>query len=810
MRLNHKRRCGLVIGAAVLSAMALNTAVSAAEYKKPMTGWEKSMYEIPDGAAQNSTGIEITDGDAWAGRGAVHLWSGGTKGSGYISRAATVISGLEAGKTYRLTGMIKSSKIGWGYGALTLGDVNKQTNIAKGLTAGEWGSFSAEFEYKADDSNELRIQLWNSGEIWLDNLSLKEVTDSGDSKELLSNGSFENDYITVYTVPPVIKDDDENIIVGATEEMEYSVNGGESWTAFDKENMPDLSGDKTVLIRYAEDPDKETNVLRLNFTRNKAANGDFTLSEFAVVKNSLNVSGNLKGAKAENVNLLLVRDGSSKRDIKNILAVSSYTTDSDGNFEFTLPLADKRQNVKNDGSYTLYLKSDNTEIHNLGSVYFASSDSRAEAVEMLKSGEVGKYFEEDSEYYKVFGAIGFALGDYAKLGANKTVAIRIFEKSVSELSDSLNEDNACEAFAKAVVLAATGSGDEKYVAELLKKYGDLFDFKYGDDVTLEKVTGDDNAMSFVSAYLAVNRAETDADAKRLFNEAYALYLVNNSTYGVIGDQIKAQKDYLNLSGYYYDRYISLLQSGSESAVSISKYIVEQSAASPFTSAAKLSAAIESGVKIYAPEESSGGGSSGGGGGGGVSGGGVSAPVAVPTVKDVEYFDDLADCVWARDAVNTLFEKGIVSGRGNGVFAPQDKVTRQEFVKMIVDLTGSYDAQAQCDFKDVDANAWYHKYVASAVKSGLIYGVSDEEFGTDSLITREQMAVIADRIFNKKSDAEAEAYADENDISAYARESVYNVRGLGIIGGYEDNTFRPQKSATRAEAAVICFNILKKR
>lgn len=808
MRSNHKRRCSLIIGAAVLSTMAFNTAVSAATYQKSITGWENSMYEIPDGAAQSSAGIEIIESGAWAGSGAVHLWSGGTKGSGYISRMATVISGLEAGKTYRLTGMIKTTKVTWGYGALTLGDVNKSTNIANGLTAGEWGSFSVDFEYKSGESKELRIQLWNSGDIWLDNLSLKEVTDTGVGAELLSNGDFEKDFITVYTVPQVIKDDDENIIVGATEEMEYSLNGGESWTAFDKDNMPDLSGNKTVLIRYAEDPDKKINTLRLSFTTNKAANGDFTLSELAVEKNSLNISGSLKGAKADNVNILLVREGSSKRSLDDILVAGSFTTDANGDFKFTSPLADKRNGMKNDGNYTLYLKSDDTEIHSLGSVYFASSDSRTEAVEMLKSGDVGKYFEEDNEYYKVFDAIGFALDDYAKLGANKTTAISIFESKVGELSEGLNEDNACEAFAKAVVLAATGSGDEKLVSELLKKYGSLFDFKYGDDVTLDKVMGDEGTMGFISAYLAANRAGTEADARKLFNEAYALYLVNNSTYGVIGSQIKAQKDYLSLSGYYYDRYMSLLQSGSDAAVSISKYLVEQCAASPFKSAARLSEAIENGVKIYAPEES--GGSSGGGGGGGFSGGGASAPVAVPTVKDVEYFDDLADCVWAREAVNTLFEKGIVSGRGSGVFAPQDNVTRQEFVKMIVDLTGSYSETAQCEFDDVDKNAWYYKYVASAVSSGLIYGVSDEEFGTDMLITREQMAVIADRIFNKKSDTEAEAYADDNDISAYARESVYNVKALGIIGGYEDNTFRPQKSATRAEAAVICFNILKKR
>ena len=258
------------------------------------------------------------------------------------------------------------------------------------------------------------------------------------------------------------------------------------------------------------------------------------------------------------------------------------------------------------------------------------------------------------------------------------------------------------------------------------------------------------------------------------------------------------------------------------AVTISKYIVSKCAKEPFKDSSKLLRAISEGVE-KSKESTGSGGSSGGGSGGGSGGSGGSRSssgspstgagsyVAVkPSASQVDYFDDLDGYTWAKDAVNKLFEKGIISGRGSRVFAPQEKVTRQEFVKMIVCLTDSYDETAECDFEDTDKNSWYYRYVASAVKKGLIFGISDTEFGTDALITREQIAVIANRILNEKSDEDQVIYTDDSEIAEYAKEAVYNIKKLGIMSGYGDGTFGPKNPATRAEAAVICLNLLNKR
>jgi len=800
---------------AVLSAvLACNTVSFASTHLISLTGWELSSYEIPYGAEADGTGVEIIDSEekAYDGRGALHIWSGGTKAKGYIPCAATNVEALEAEKTYCFKGMIKTSQTTYGRPALTVGSMDVSTSLASGLTANQWCEFSKNFVFSGS-SKELKIQMWNTGDVYLDNISLKEVIGTDFGEELLQNTDFEKDYERVYKTPTAIKDDYENIIVGANAEMEYSVNGGTTWVQYDEKNIPHFSGDVTVFIRYSEDPNKDANILKLNFCDNEIVSGNFSISDFEIVKNEFAVKGAFKGAKNTNVNVMLVREGKSRRSLEDIILISSFETADDGTFSFTAPVADIRGANKNDGWYTMYLKAADSGISEFNKVYFASSDSRKSAVELIKAGSTSAYFESDNANYNIFKALGFALSEYEKQGVDKAKAIQIFENQAAALGDALNEDNASAEFAKAVFLSSTGKKNATTVYEILHKYGSEFPIKYGDSMTLADVLGDNDVMVWVSGYFAAKPAQTMAQAEKLFDEAYALYLINNSTYGKMAEVVEAQSGYLNLSGANYAEYMSLYHSGNTREITISKYIVSKSAKAPFAEASELMQAISEGVANSKGSSVGGGGGAGGGGGGGSisPSAGISSSSAVkPVISSVEYFDDLGSYSWAKDAVNTLFEKGIISGKGSRVFAPQDKVTRQEFVKMMVVLTDSYDETAECEFEDVDKNAWYYRYVASAVKKGLIFGISDTDFGTGECITREQIAVIADRILNKQGDGAQTVYADDDQVGEYAKEAVYNVRKLGIMSGYEDGTFGPQKSATRAEAAVICLNVLNKR
>ena len=175
-----------------------------------------------------------------------------------------------------------------------------------------------------------------------------------------------------------------------------------------------------------------------------------------------------------------------------------------------------------------------------------------------------------------------------------------------------------------------------------------------------------------------------------------------------------------------------------------------------------------------------------------------------------FFDDMQNHAWAADAVSYLYERGIVNGMGDGKFAPDENVTRIQFIKMICTSAAVVDKTAEADFGDVSQNHWGYIYASSAKKAGFT-DIYDEAFlGADTDITREDMAYMAFkaiRLFDKKEiNSSTEVFSDDAKISEYAKEAVYYLKEKGIINGKGNNFFEPKGFATRAEAAKIIYNV----
>jgi len=130
--------------------------------------------------------------------------------------------------------------------------------------------------------------------------------------------------------------------------------------------------------------------------------------------------------------------------------------------------------------------------------------------------------------------------------------------------------------------------------------------------------------------------------------------------------------------------------------------------------------------------------------------------------------------------------------------------------MLVLMADVYDENAECDLSDLDKNAWYYKYVASAVQAGIVLGHDDGTFGVGEYITRQDMTVMLDRCLGDLL-AEAdmsELFADDAAIAEYAKDAVYSVKGAGIVNGVGANNFDPTGTATRAMAAKVICEALK--
>ena len=182
-------------------------------------------------------------------------------------------------------------------------------------------------------------------------------------------------------------------------------------------------------------------------------------------------------------------------------------------------------------------------------------------------------------------------------------------------------------------------------------------------------------------------------------------------------------------------------------------------------------------------------------------------------NDVTYdtnFSDLGDAAWAESSVKYLASKGVVSGKGDGKFYPNDTVTREEFVKIIVEAFKIYSNTATVEFEDVDSGRWSYGYIASAYRAGIIAGNSDTTFNPAGEMTRQDMAVIMYRVANlvglSLNSADV-TFADGADIADYAKEAVGVLCSAGIINGTGDNCFSPLETVTRAQAAKIAYELM---
>ncbi|MBQ4518782.1 MAG: S-layer homology domain-containing protein [Clostridia bacterium] len=215
--------------------------------------------------------------------------------------------------------------------------------------------------------------------------------------------------------------------------------------------------------------------------------------------------------------------------------------------------------------------------------------------------------------------------------------------------------------------------------------------------------------------------------------------------------------------------------------------------------------------------------------GGYSGGGssysASAGLSVPNVgmnnseipadyQTIGTFTDLDSVTWAAEGINYLFSKGIVSGKANRVFAPNDLITREEFVKLLVMAFELEETSEAISFGDVNEDAWYYTYIKAACHAGVVSGYDDGIFGVGQTITREDMAVMVCRVVDYKGKTlealnEQTAFIDAKEISDYALESVTRMQKAGIINGTGEGMFSPDLGATRAMAAKVVYELMQK-
>ncbi len=174
--------------------------------------------------------------------------------------------------------------------------------------------------------------------------------------------------------------------------------------------------------------------------------------------------------------------------------------------------------------------------------------------------------------------------------------------------------------------------------------------------------------------------------------------------------------------------------------------------------------------------------------------------------------------WAKEDIELLASKLLISGKSETAYAPKRNVTRAEFATLLVRALGLEEGSLnKGQYKDVDPDAWYAGCVAAAAQEKIITGYSGDLFKPNNNITREEMTVMIARaaiVAGKKttlSDSEqAELltpFKDNADLSPWANHDVALAIKAGIIKGMADQNFSPDAYADRAQSAAILKRFL---
>ncbi|MCL2838506.1 MAG: S-layer homology domain-containing protein [Oscillospiraceae bacterium] len=175
------------------------------------------------------------------------------------------------------------------------------------------------------------------------------------------------------------------------------------------------------------------------------------------------------------------------------------------------------------------------------------------------------------------------------------------------------------------------------------------------------------------------------------------------------------------------------------------------------------------------------------------------------------FVDVNENDWFYWYVAYAFDNGLLNGVSATEFAPNAASTRAMFVTVLWRMTGSPSAGAS-DFVDVASGTWYSTAVAWAAANDIVSGVGDGLFAPTAEMTREQMATLLYRYQQFSGQIPPDLvmgreFADWDYISDWAKSSVNVLTIQDILRGDEAGNFNPRRAVTRAEIAAVLYRFL---
>ena len=177
------------------------------------------------------------------------------------------------------------------------------------------------------------------------------------------------------------------------------------------------------------------------------------------------------------------------------------------------------------------------------------------------------------------------------------------------------------------------------------------------------------------------------------------------------------------------------------------------------------------------------------------------------------FTDVKESDWFYKGVAYVVDKGIMSGVSENQFDPSGKLTRAMLVQMLYNMESRPACDAENAFMDVPVGQWYTDAVIWANDAKIVSGMGEGLFAPNMEITREQMVAMLYnyakyRGYDVTASADLSAFADTASVSAWAQPAMQWAVAEGYISGMGDSQLAPQGTATRAEIASVIMRFME--
>ena len=183
-----------------------------------------------------------------------------------------------------------------------------------------------------------------------------------------------------------------------------------------------------------------------------------------------------------------------------------------------------------------------------------------------------------------------------------------------------------------------------------------------------------------------------------------------------------------------------------------------------------------------------------------------AAAFLPTILTVTAFnahvlantDDISGH-WAETQIKEWANIGYINGYPDGTFLPDNSITRAEFLTLVNKIF-KFENKTNINFIDVRPDYWAYSEIQKGISAGYVSGDKNGTFRPDDFITRQEAAVIINKLLDNTEITENKPnFKDAYDIDEWAKNSVDIVYEHGILSGFPNDTYRPKKYMTRAEA-----------